>query len=172
MSGTGGLHWIPEKRKMAKTEQSFLCVMIHKINFMFTKTHWMTLKMSSAGNILHRWFHKRCINLSRCRIWSANLFENISFFSTSVSLHILSHVPVACEEIGHTSYYLGRPYAQTLLLWKTNPTLEVWGIHRQAEKYLSLPCLKIESQVWNDPVDSLLLIIVNYGCGRLHSHMH
>lgn len=65
---------------MAKTEQSFLCVMIHKIHFMFTKTHWMTLKMSSAGITLHRWFHKRCINLSRCRIWSANLFENICLF--------------------------------------------------------------------------------------------
>lgn len=78
------------------------------------------------------------------------------FFSTSVSLHILSHVPVACEEIGHTFYYLGRPYAQTLLLWKTNPTVEVWEIHRQAEKlHLSSQSLKRESRVLNDRTDSL-----------------
>lgn len=50
-----------------------------------------------------------------------SVLKHIFFFSTSVSLLILSHVPEASEEIGHTFYYLGRPYAQTLLLWETNP---------------------------------------------------
>lgn len=65
-SGTGVLHWIPEKRETGKTEKSFLCVKIHKITFMLThtNTHCMNLKMSSAGMILYCRVHKCCVNLS------------------------------------------------------------------------------------------------------------
>lgn len=110
MSGTGVFHWTPEGRETGKTEEKRVCIYQDSQGHVDVNTQTYTclyLEARSAGVSLFYYFHLRCINLPLPYLACKCVLKHFYFFSTRLLLHILTHVPAACEEIGQHSIIKG-----------------------------------------------------------------